>query len=118
MLSKFVCFFVLFCFVFLFFVFFCFVLFCFFFLFFFFFLKYNCILLSFDDNLIKLICDVRQIVINLICLQPYQHGKIGITIVAHWFVPKYQTSAHRKAAYRVLDFYFGWWVHIATKINF
>ncbi|KAK7817045.1 raucaffricine-o-beta-d-glucosidase [Quercus suber] len=60
----------------------------------------------FYDNLIKLICDVRQIVINLICLQPYQHGKIGITIVSHWFVPKYQTSANRKATYRVLDFYF------------
>nr|POE56020.1 beta-glucosidase 17 [Quercus suber] len=43
--------------------------------------------------------------------QPYQHGKIGITIVSHWFVPKYQTSANRKATYRVLDFYFGWFVH-------
>ena len=85
---------------------------------FFFFPENNCILFSFYDNLIKLICDVRQIVINLICLQPYQHGKIGITIVAHWFVPKYQTSTNRKVTYRVLDFFFGWWVHIATKINF
>ncbi|XP_075646079.1 beta-glucosidase 17-like isoform X1 [Castanea sativa] len=43
--------------------------------------------------------------------QPYQHGKIGITIVSHWFVPKYQISANRKATYRVLDFLFGWFVH-------
>ncbi|KAL4601239.1 hypothetical protein ACB092_11G258500 [Castanea dentata] len=39
--------------------------------------------------------------------QPYQHGKIGISIVTHWFVPKYQTSTNRKATYRVLDFFFG-----------
>ena len=85
--------------------------------FFFFFSENNCILFSFYDNLIKLICDVRRIVIDLICLQPYQHGKIGMSIVTHWFVPKYQTSTNRKATYRVLDFFFGWWVHIATKIN-
>ncbi|KAK4591737.1 hypothetical protein RGQ29_016251 [Quercus rubra] len=34
-----------------------------------------------------------------------------MSIVTHWFVPKYQTSTNRKATYRVLDFFFGWFVH-------
>jgi len=41
-------------------------------------------------------------------VQPYQKGKIGITIVTHWFEPKYQTSSSRAAASRALDFYLGW----------
>ncbi|XP_062174074.1 vicianin hydrolase-like isoform X2 [Alnus glutinosa] len=46
--------------------------------------------------------------------QPYQKGKIGITIVTHWFEPKYQTSSSRAAASRALDFYLGWFVHPIT----
>ncbi|XP_059434255.1 vicianin hydrolase-like isoform X2 [Corylus avellana] len=46
--------------------------------------------------------------------QPYQKGKIGITIVTHWFEPKYQTSSSRKAASRALDFYLGWFAHPIT----
>ncbi|POO00089.1 Glycoside hydrolase [Trema orientale] len=40
--------------------------------------------------------------------QPYQKGKIGITIVTHWFEPKTKTAASQRAASRALDFFFGW----------
>ncbi|XP_059434257.1 vicianin hydrolase-like [Corylus avellana] len=43
--------------------------------------------------------------------QQYQKGKIGITIVSHWFEPKYQTASCREAASRALDFLFGWFAH-------
>ncbi|GMY22314.1 vicianin hydrolase-like [Fagus crenata] len=46
--------------------------------------------------------------------KPYQKGEIGITIVTHWFMPKYQTSASIKAASRALDFFFGWFAHPIT----
>ncbi|GMN55331.1 hypothetical protein TIFTF001_024446 [Ficus carica] len=42
--------------------------------------------------------------------QPHQKGKIGITIPTHWFVPKFDTEASRKAASRALDFLFGWFM--------
>ncbi|KAF5736406.1 beta-glucosidase [Tripterygium wilfordii] len=41
--------------------------------------------------------------------QAYQKGQIGITIVTNWFVPQNEKSAaDHRAAYRVLDFLFGW----------
>lgn len=43
-------------------------------------------------------------------VQPYQKGKIGITILTHWFEPKFKTAASRQAASRARDFFFGWWV--------
>ncbi|KAF3958904.1 hypothetical protein CMV_016230 [Castanea mollissima] len=46
--------------------------------------------------------------------QPYQKGIIGITIVSHWFMPKYNTSSCSKAASRALDFLFGWFAHPIT----
>ncbi|XP_030509884.1 vicianin hydrolase [Cannabis sativa] len=46
--------------------------------------------------------------------KPNQKGKIGITIVTHWFEPKYNTTANRKAASRALDFLFGWFAHPVT----
>ncbi|XP_050284226.1 beta-glucosidase 17-like [Quercus robur] len=46
--------------------------------------------------------------------QPYQKGIIGITIVSHWFMPKYNTSACSEAASRALDFTFGWFAHPIT----
>ncbi|GMN55327.1 hypothetical protein TIFTF001_024447 [Ficus carica] len=42
--------------------------------------------------------------------QPYQKGKIGITIVTHWFEPKFNTESSRGAASRALDFLFGWFL--------
>ncbi|KAJ7949108.1 Beta-glucosidase [Quillaja saponaria] len=43
--------------------------------------------------------------------QGHQKGEIGITIVTHWFEPKFQTEASRSAASRALDFFFGWFAH-------
>ncbi|XVF10001.1 hypothetical protein REPUB_Repub07fG0146600 [Reevesia pubescens] len=42
--------------------------------------------------------------------QASQKGKIGITIITNWFIPKFDTTADRKAASRALDFLFGWFV--------
>uniref|UniRef100_A0A2N9F884 Beta-glucosidase n=1 Tax=Fagus sylvatica TaxID=28930 RepID=A0A2N9F884_FAGSY len=44
--------------------------------------------------------------------KPYQKGEIGITIVTHWFMPKYQTSASIKAASRAL--FLLWFAHPIT----
>nr|TKR65659.1 hypothetical protein D5086_0000319210 [Populus alba] len=50
--------------------------------------------------------------------EPYmasQKGKIGITIVTNWFIPKSPKSEEDiKAAYRELDFLFGWFVNPLT----
>ena len=35
-------------------------------------------------------------------------GEIGITVASYWILPKYQTVASTKAAFRGLDFIFGW----------
>ncbi|KAK9909988.1 hypothetical protein M0R45_033966 [Rubus argutus] len=37
--------------------------------------------------------------------------EIGITIVTHWWKPKFQTLASREAALRSLDFMFGWFAN-------
>ncbi|XP_017973289.1 PREDICTED: beta-glucosidase 12 isoform X2 [Theobroma cacao] len=42
--------------------------------------------------------------------QASQKGKIGITIITNWFIPKSDATADRKAASRALDFLFGWFV--------
>ncbi|POO00097.1 Glycoside hydrolase [Trema orientale] len=46
--------------------------------------------------------------------EPYQKGKIGLTIISPWFVPKFQTTASHKAAYRAIDFFLGWFAHPIT----
>uniref|UniRef100_A0A6N2KKW2 Beta-glucosidase n=1 Tax=Salix viminalis TaxID=40686 RepID=A0A6N2KKW2_SALVM len=47
--------------------------------------------------------------------QSSQKGKIGITIVTNWFIPKSPKSKEDiKAAYRELDFLFGWFVNPLT----
>ncbi|XP_062079577.1 beta-glucosidase 17-like [Humulus lupulus] len=43
--------------------------------------------------------------------QPHHRGKIGITIAAHWFKPKFNTAADRRATTRAIDFLFGWFIH-------
>uniref|UniRef100_A0A7N1A6P2 Beta-glucosidase n=1 Tax=Kalanchoe fedtschenkoi TaxID=63787 RepID=A0A7N1A6P2_KALFE len=45
--------------------------------------------------------------------QKYQ-GQIGITLVTHWVIPKHNTDADKKAALRILDFFFGWFAHPIT----
>ena len=35
-------------------------------------------------------------------------GEIGISVQSFWNLPKYQTVASIKAAFRGLDFRFGW----------
>ncbi|WCJ18992.1 beta glucosidase 17 [Euphorbia peplus] len=40
--------------------------------------------------------------------QASQNGKIGIVVTTFWKVPKFNTSANRKAASRALDFTIGW----------
>lgn len=47
--------------------------------------------------------------------QASQKGKIGITIVTNWFIPKSPKSEEDiKAAYRELDFLFGWFANPLT----
>ncbi|KAM3686296.1 hypothetical protein ACJW31_11G187900 [Castanea mollissima] len=43
--------------------------------------------------------------------QAFQMGEIGITVATYWILPKYQTVASTKAAFRSLDFIFGWFVN-------
>ncbi|KAH9774623.1 Beta-glucosidase 17 [Citrus sinensis] len=50
--------------------------------------------------------------------QPYQMGKIGITILTHWFEPKFKTAASRQAASRARDFFFGWFADPVTFGNY
>ncbi|XP_054815653.1 vicianin hydrolase-like [Prosopis cineraria] len=40
--------------------------------------------------------------------QATQKGKIGITLVTHWFKPKIKTMNNRVAANRALEFFLGW----------
>lgn len=44
-----------------------------------------------------------------------QNGKIGMTIVCHWMVPKFDTLESYKAASRALDFAFGWLAFLDVK---
>ncbi|TXG55761.1 hypothetical protein EZV62_017074 [Acer yangbiense] len=44
-----------------------------------------------------------------------QKGIVGITVDCRWQVPKFQTVSSRKAAFRALDFEFGWVVHPMTN---
>ncbi|XP_061341153.1 vicianin hydrolase-like [Gastrolobium bilobum] len=46
--------------------------------------------------------------------QAHQKGQIGITIVTHYFEPKSNKPADRKAAGRALEFLFGWFAHPIT----
>ncbi|XP_060670830.1 vicianin hydrolase [Ziziphus jujuba] len=46
--------------------------------------------------------------------QASQKGKIGITLVTHWFQAKYPTKANQKAASTVLEFFLGWFLHPIT----
>ncbi|KAL3650726.1 hypothetical protein CASFOL_007129 [Castilleja foliolosa] len=42
--------------------------------------------------------------------QTHQKGKIGITLVTHWFVPFSDTDDDKKAAKRAMDFMLGWFL--------
>ncbi|XP_010265851.1 PREDICTED: beta-glucosidase 12-like isoform X1 [Nelumbo nucifera] len=46
--------------------------------------------------------------------QASQEGKIGITLVSHWFVPYSNDKASIQAAQRAIDFMFGWLLHPLT----
>ncbi|CAM8963943.1 unnamed protein product [Rhodiola kirilowii] len=46
--------------------------------------------------------------------QAVQKGQIGITLATHWVEPATNTEDNRKAAYRVIDFLFGWFLHPIT----
>ncbi|KAI4333178.1 hypothetical protein L6164_018016 [Bauhinia variegata] len=46
--------------------------------------------------------------------QAHQKGQIGITLVTHWFEPKFNSIADRQAASRAIDFFFGWFAHPIT----
>jgi len=41
-------------------------------------------------------------------MQASQNGKIGITLLSHWFEPASQAKSDVDAALRGLDFMFGW----------
>ncbi|EEC77466.1 hypothetical protein OsI_16288 [Oryza sativa Indica Group] len=42
--------------------------------------------------------------------QALQKGKIGITLVSHWFVPFSRSKSNNDAAKRAIDFMFGWFM--------
>ncbi|XP_020090017.1 beta-glucosidase 12-like [Ananas comosus] len=46
--------------------------------------------------------------------QESQKGKIGITLVSHWFVPYTSSRSSDAAAQRALDFMFGWFMDPLT----
>ncbi|CAJ2679015.1 unnamed protein product [Trifolium pratense] len=47
--------------------------------------------------------------------QASQNGKIGITLLSHWYEPASKEKADVDAARRGLDFMFGWFMHPLTK---
>ncbi|BBH04362.1 beta glucosidase 17 [Prunus dulcis] len=48
--------------------------------------------------------------------QAFQKGVIGITVVSHWFEPAWKTRKDIDAAFRALDFMYGWYVRLARYI--
>jgi hypothetical protein len=42
-------------------------------------------------------------------MQAIQKGKIGITLVSHWFVPFSRSKSNDDAAKRAIDFMLGWY---------
>ncbi|WJX71788.1 Beta-glucosidase 12 [Trifolium repens] len=46
--------------------------------------------------------------------QPFQKGKIGITLVCHWMIPLYDTKLDHDATQRYIDFQFGWFMDPLT----
>ncbi|WJZ88540.1 hypothetical protein VitviT2T_007828 [Vitis vinifera] len=46
--------------------------------------------------------------------QASQKGKIGITIVSHWFIPFSNTTNDQNAAEQALDFMYGWYMDPLT----
>ncbi|KEH30278.1 putative beta-glucosidase [Medicago truncatula] len=50
--------------------------------------------------------------------QASQNGKIGITLLSHWYEPASQAKSDVDAALRGLDFMFGWYMHPITKGNY
>lgn len=58
-----------------------------------------------------LLCHSAAVKIYRDKYQASQKGEIGITIVTHWWKPKFQTLASREAALRSLDFMFGWFAN-------
>ncbi|PIA43746.1 hypothetical protein AQUCO_01800060v1 [Aquilegia coerulea] len=46
--------------------------------------------------------------------QARQEGKIGITLVSHWMVPSSDTTIHKDATQRAMDFMFGWFMDPLT----
>ncbi|XAR54323.1 Beta-primeverosidase [Bertholletia excelsa] len=46
--------------------------------------------------------------------QASQEGKMGITLVSHWFVPFSKSKSDKKGAQRAIDFMYGWYIHPLT----
>ncbi|XP_034219429.1 beta-glucosidase 12-like [Prunus dulcis] len=47
--------------------------------------------------------------------QAFQKGVIGITVVSHWFEPAWKTRKDIDAAFRALDFMYGWFLDPLTR---
>ncbi|XP_042399142.1 beta-glucosidase 24-like isoform X1 [Zingiber officinale] len=47
--------------------------------------------------------------------QPFQMGKIGITLVSNWMIPYSNSKSNREATDRALDFMYGWFMDPLTK---
>ncbi|KAJ9174421.1 hypothetical protein P3X46_013065 [Hevea brasiliensis] len=63
----------------------------------------------------QLLCHAAAVKLYREKYKAIQKGQIGITTVTHWFTPKYNTTSSKRAAYRGLDFFFGW---VADPITF
>ncbi|RVW48658.1 Cyanogenic beta-glucosidase [Vitis vinifera] len=55
-----------------------------------------------------------QLLAHAAAVQVSQKGKIGITIVSHWFIPFSNTTNDQNAAERALDFMYGWYMDPLT----
>ncbi|KAL6341650.1 hypothetical protein AAG906_032771 [Vitis piasezkii] len=55
-----------------------------------------------------------QLLAHAAAVQASQKGKIGITIVSHWFIPFSNTTNDQNAAERALDFMYGWYMDPLT----
>ncbi|KAA8520274.1 hypothetical protein F0562_014530 [Nyssa sinensis] len=58
-----------------------------------------------------LLCHAATVKLYKEKYQASQKGKIGITLVSHWFVPYSNSKPDQQAAQRALEFMYGWFFH-------
>jgi beta-glucosidase len=48
-------------------------------------------------------------------MQAVQKGKMGITLVSHWFVPFSRSKSNDDASKCAIDFMLGWYISMVLK---